>query len=100
MSFNFIRFVNGFYVGDWIVHENGYQNHIPVWEILGQNIYVEVFILSKNLFIVTSLICNYRYSALIVWSADMIVRHERDVLHKMRFLNTGLFFPNLRSHRC
>ena len=43
MSFDFIEFVNGFRVGDSIVIEKGYQKQSPVWEILGQKKYVEVF---------------------------------------------------------
>ena len=43
MSFDFIEFVCAFRVGDSIVIENGYLKHSAVWEILGQNKYVEVF---------------------------------------------------------
>ena len=42
MSFNFLDFVTAFRVGDSISIEYGYQKHLPVWEILKQNKYVEV----------------------------------------------------------
>ena len=43
MAGDFLKFVEGYRLGDAIAIEYGYAKHSPVWEALGQNKYVEIF---------------------------------------------------------
>ena len=43
MSYDFFEFVEAYRVGDSITVEYGYQKHSPVWLVLGQHKYVDIF---------------------------------------------------------
>ena len=42
MSYDFLRFVDGYRMGDSIAIEVGYNKQVPVWQALGQNKYVDI----------------------------------------------------------
>ncbi len=47
MAYNLLKFVNAFRIGDAIIIKHGYEKHSPVFEILGQNKYVEICLVQK-----------------------------------------------------
>ena len=44
ISHDLVEFINAYRTGDSIAVELGYQKHSSVWEVLGQNKYVEIFL--------------------------------------------------------
>ena len=43
MSYDFLEFVEAYRIGDSVSIEFGYQKYAPVWQLVGQNKYVEIF---------------------------------------------------------
>jgi hypothetical protein len=43
MAYDFFEFVEAYRIGDSITVEYGYQKQVPVWLLLGQNKYVDIF---------------------------------------------------------
>ena len=99
MSFNFIEFETAYRVGDSIALEAGYQKHAPIWVVLGQSKYEEIFYSQQE-----CLYRDYPYSRLQELRINRVVRRYAGILGKRcvahdEFLENGNhFFLNLLSH--
>ena len=92
ISFDFIEFETAFRVGDSISLEAGYQRHVPIWIVLGQHKYEEIFYSQQE--------CLYRdnpFSRLQELRINRVVRRYAGILGKRcvahdEFLENGNHF--------